>query len=57
MPAVQRINGHSPYEPLFGFSRAVVTGGRVLVSGTAPVPATRTRPHVTTARENPKTGS
>jgi len=39
MPAVQRISGHSPYEPVFGFSRAVVTGGRVLVSGTAPVPA------------------
>jgi enamine deaminase RidA (YjgF/YER057c/UK114 family) len=41
MPAVsrQRITGHSPYEPLFGFSRAVVSGDRVLVAGTAPVPA------------------
>jgi len=41
MPAMQprRISGHSPYEPVFGFSRAVVTGGRVLVAGTAPVPA------------------
>ncbi len=35
----QRISGHSPYEPLFGFSRAVVAGDRVLVAGTAPVPA------------------
>ena len=33
------ISGHSPYEPVFGFSRAVVIGDRVLVSGTAPVPA------------------
>jgi enamine deaminase RidA (YjgF/YER057c/UK114 family) len=40
MPGVQhqRISGHSPYEPVFGFSRAVVVGGRVLVAGTAPVP-------------------
>lgn len=35
----RRIGGHSPYEPVFGFSRAVVAGDRVLVSGTAPVPA------------------
>ena len=34
----QRVSGHSPYEPVFGFSRAVATGGRVLVAGTAPVP-------------------
>ena len=33
----QRISGHSPYEPVFGFSRAVVAGDRVLVAGTAPV--------------------
>ncbi len=41
MPGVrrQRISGHSPYEPVFGFSRAVVAGDRVLVAGTAPVPA------------------
>jgi enamine deaminase RidA (YjgF/YER057c/UK114 family) len=41
MPGVYpiRITGHSPYEPVFGFSRAVVTGDRVLVSGTAPIPA------------------
>jgi enamine deaminase RidA (YjgF/YER057c/UK114 family) len=40
MPDVQRqqISGHSPYEPVFGFSRAVVAGDRILVSGTAPVP-------------------
>src|SRR5690348_17441084 len=40
MPGVQRhrVSGHSPYEPVFGFSRAVVAGGRVLVAGTAPVP-------------------
>jgi enamine deaminase RidA (YjgF/YER057c/UK114 family) len=39
MPAVQRyqISGHSPYEPEFGFSRAMVAGDRVLVSGTAPI--------------------
>jgi len=34
----QRISGHSPYEPVFGFCRAVVAGDRVLVAGTAPVP-------------------
>ena len=34
----QRISGHSPYEPVFGFSRALVAGDRVLVAGTAPVP-------------------
>ena len=34
----QRISGHSPYEPVFGFSRAVVAGDRILVAGTAPVP-------------------
>jgi len=38
MPGVQRISGHSPYEPVFGFSRAVVAGERILVAGTAPVP-------------------
>ena len=36
MPDVrpQRISGHSPYEPVFGFSRALVAGDRVLVAGT-----------------------
>ena len=34
------IPGHSPFEPVFGFSRAVVAGGEVHVAGTAPIPAT-----------------
>lgn len=38
------ISGHSPYEPEFGFSRAVRTGDRVLVSGTAPVAADGSAP-------------
>ena len=29
--------GHSPYEALYGFSRAIRVGDRILVSGTAPV--------------------
>ena len=33
------ISGHSPFEPLAGFSRAVVVGNTVHVSGTAPIPA------------------
>jgi enamine deaminase RidA (YjgF/YER057c/UK114 family) len=33
------VSGDSPYEPVFGFSRAVVAGDRILVAGTAPVPA------------------
>jgi enamine deaminase RidA (YjgF/YER057c/UK114 family) len=33
------IPGHSPYEAVAGFSRAVVTGGDVRVAGTAPIPA------------------
>ncbi len=40
----QLISGHSPYEPVFGFSRAVVAGDRILVAGTAPVPADGTAP-------------
>ena len=33
------ISGYSPYEPVAGFSRAVVAGGEVHVAGTAPIPA------------------
>jgi enamine deaminase RidA (YjgF/YER057c/UK114 family) len=32
-----RISSGSPFEPTIGFSRAIVAGDRVLVSGTAPV--------------------
>jgi enamine deaminase RidA (YjgF/YER057c/UK114 family) len=32
------ISGHSPYEPIVGFSRAVVADGHVYVAGTAPIP-------------------
>lgn len=33
----QRVSSGSPYEPTIGFSRALRTGNRVLVSGTGPV--------------------
>jgi enamine deaminase RidA (YjgF/YER057c/UK114 family) len=32
------ITGHSPFEGVAGFSRAVVAGDRVHVAGTAPIP-------------------
>ena len=32
------ITGHSPYEGVAGYSRAVVVGDRVHVAGTAPIP-------------------
>ncbi len=33
------ISGHSPFEGVAGFSRAVVVGSTVYVAGTAPIPA------------------
>jgi enamine deaminase RidA (YjgF/YER057c/UK114 family) len=33
------IAGHSPLEPIVGYSRAVVVGERIYISGTAPIPA------------------
>lgn len=38
------ISGHSPYEPIVGYSRAVVAGDRVYVAGTAPIPADGSEP-------------
>jgi enamine deaminase RidA (YjgF/YER057c/UK114 family) len=35
----RRIAGHAPMEPVVGYSRAVVVGPHVYVSGTAPIPA------------------
>jgi enamine deaminase RidA (YjgF/YER057c/UK114 family) len=38
------ISGHSPFEADFGFSRAVMIDGRVVVAGTAPIPADGSAP-------------
>src|SRR5919198_6308552 len=38
------ISGHSPYEPIVGFSRAVVAGEHVYIAGTAPIPADGSQP-------------
>lgn len=35
---IRRTNSASPYEERYGFSRALIVDGRVLVAGTAPVP-------------------
>ena len=40
----RRIAGHAPMEPVVGYSRAVVAGGHVYVSGTAPIPADGSEP-------------
>jgi enamine deaminase RidA (YjgF/YER057c/UK114 family) len=37
MTARRLISSGSPFEPRIGFSRAVVVGNRILVSGTAPI--------------------
>ena len=34
----ERFSSGSPYEPAYGFSRAVRVGERILVAGTAPIP-------------------
>jgi enamine deaminase RidA (YjgF/YER057c/UK114 family) len=38
MSAQKKFTSGSPYEPEYGFSRAVRVGNRVLVAGTAPIP-------------------
>jgi enamine deaminase RidA (YjgF/YER057c/UK114 family) len=38
MPGRRRVSSGSPYEPVIGFSRAIVAGRHVHVAGTAPVP-------------------
>ena len=38
------MSGHSPYERVAGFSRAVVAGDRVHVAGTSPIPSDGTPP-------------
>ncbi|TML68434.1 MAG: RidA family protein [Actinobacteria bacterium] len=38
------ISGHSPYEPIMGYCRAVVAGEHVYVAGTAPIPVDGSAP-------------
>jgi enamine deaminase RidA (YjgF/YER057c/UK114 family) len=40
----RKISGHSPYEQVAGYSRAVVAGRHVFVAGTAPIPAGGSEP-------------
>jgi enamine deaminase RidA (YjgF/YER057c/UK114 family) len=40
----RRIAGHAPMEPVVGYSRVVVAGHHVYVSGTAPIPADGSAP-------------
>jgi len=40
----RRIAGHAPMEPVVGYSRAVVAGHHVYISGTAPIPADGSEP-------------
>jgi len=40
----RRIAGYAPMEPLVGYSRAVVAGHHVYVSGTAPIPPDGSEP-------------
>ena len=35
----RRISGYGPFEPIMGYSRAVVASNTVYVAGTAPIPA------------------
>jgi enamine deaminase RidA (YjgF/YER057c/UK114 family) len=38
------ISGHSPYEAIMGYCRAVVVGDHVYVAGTAPIPSDGSAP-------------
>jgi enamine deaminase RidA (YjgF/YER057c/UK114 family) len=38
MSKKQRYTSGSPYEPEYGFARAIRVGNRILVAGTAPIP-------------------
>jgi enamine deaminase RidA (YjgF/YER057c/UK114 family) len=40
----QTISGHSPYEAIMGYCRAVVIDGHVYVAGTAPIPSDGSAP-------------
>ncbi len=51
------ISGHSPYEPVVGFSRAVVVGQTVHVAGTAPIPADGSSPPTTAPTSRPACAS